>query len=103
LPERLLQNFDTLWRYRKDNETAQQFFALAGSLAIKILSQQIGMPNANLRQAEAMPESNRLTGGRKISSLTLALTFSTILCKINKREKTRQATDKGEKKLDDKS
>ncbi len=33
----------------------------------------------------------------------LTLTFITILCKINKREKTQNATYKSKKKLDDKS
>jgi len=32
-----VQNFDTLWRFRKDYETAQEFLALAGSAAIEIL------------------------------------------------------------------
>jgi hypothetical protein len=39
------RNFDTLWRFSKDNETCPQFTASPGSLAIEILPQQIHMPN----------------------------------------------------------
>ena len=51
--KRLLTNFDTSWRFSTANETCQEFADNPGSLAIKICPQQICMPNANLRQAEA--------------------------------------------------
>jgi len=36
-----VKNFDTLGRSRKDNETAQQFLLLAGSLAIEIFHSKL--------------------------------------------------------------
>jgi hypothetical protein len=36
-----VKNFDTLGRFRKANETAQEFIAFAGSVAIEIFPQQI--------------------------------------------------------------
>jgi hypothetical protein len=39
--EATVKNFDTLGRFRKADETAQQLNALAGSAAIEIFPQQI--------------------------------------------------------------
>jgi hypothetical protein len=40
-PGATVKNFDTLGRFRKANETAQQLIAFAGSVAIEIFPQQI--------------------------------------------------------------
>jgi hypothetical protein len=40
-PGATVKNFDTLGRFRKANETAQEFIAFAGSVAIEIFPQQI--------------------------------------------------------------